>query len=96
MNIYSQALETDMVGQLLLLLEGKLEGVPASGQVAAQAVAALKAMTKSTPYGEKVRAALVASSAWQQYANQRHDLFIADTPISGYLTGRFHCFNNSL
>lgn len=76
-----------MVGQLLQLLEGKLEGVPPSGQTIAQAVAALKAMARSLPHGERVRAALGACPAWQQYANQRHDLFIADTPFAGYLTG---------
>ena len=76
-----------MVGQLLQLLEGKLEGVPPSGQTIAQAVAALKAMARSSPHGERVRAALAACPAWQQYANQRHDLFIADTPFAGYLTG---------
>lgn len=81
-----------MVGQLLLLLEGKLEGVPPSGQISAQAVAALKAMARSIPHGERVRTALAACPAWQQYANQRHDLFIADTPVAGYLTGMFHAY----
>ena len=30
---------------------------------------------------------LEASSVWSVYKDQKHDLFISDTTISGYLTG---------
>lgn len=30
---------------------------------------------------------LEASSVWSSYRDQKHDLFISDRPIAGYLTG---------
>ncbi|XP_026320399.1 dnaJ homolog subfamily C member 13 [Hyposmocoma kahamanoa] len=86
-----QALETDLIGELLSLLETRLDG-----QAAAQLVNALKAMARSTLHGERVRAVLARSRVWEQYAAQRHDLFISSVPdhhsiaaaphSAGYLT----------
>lgn len=28
------------------------------------------------------------SPVWREYREQKHDLFISDTPIAGYLTGQ--------
>ncbi|XP_072942508.1 dnaJ homolog subfamily C member 13 [Epargyreus clarus] len=77
-----QALETDLIGELLSLLETRLEG-----QTAAQLVNALKAMARSTAHGERVRAILARSRVWEQYAAQRHDLFISSAPQHHSLTG---------
>ncbi|XP_049876765.1 dnaJ homolog subfamily C member 13 [Pectinophora gossypiella] len=86
-----QALETDLIGELLSLLETRLDG-----QVAAQLVNALKAMSRSAAHGERVRGVLARSRVWDQYAAQRHDLFISSVPhhhsiaaaphSAGYLT----------
>ncbi|CAH2042626.1 unnamed protein product, partial [Iphiclides podalirius] len=85
-----QALESELVGELLSALEGRLEG-----QAAAQLVNALKGMARSAAHGERVRSLLARSRVWEQYAAQRHDLFISSVPhhhalaaphAAGYLT----------
>ncbi|XP_041984743.1 dnaJ homolog subfamily C member 13 isoform X2 [Aricia agestis] len=85
-----QALEVDLIGELISLLESGL-----AGGAAARAVNALKAMGRSPAHGERVRAELARRPAWERYAAQRHDLFIAapqrnalaGTPqTAGYLT----------
>lgn len=90
-RLVSQALETDLIGELLSLLESGLDG-----QTAAQLVNALKAMSRSQLHGERVKSVLSRSRVWEQYAAQRHDLFITSTnnchqltgapPSAGYLT----------
>ncbi|GBP27281.1 DnaJ homolog subfamily C member 13 [Eumeta japonica] len=84
-RLVMKALETDLVGELLNLLETRLDG-----QAAAQLVAALKAMARSTTYGEQVKAKLARSPVWEQYAAQRHDLFITNAPPPQALTGTPH------
>lgn len=32
---------------------------------------------------------LNASPVWSAYKDQKHDLFISNTPIAGYLTGKY-------
>ncbi|CAG4947862.1 unnamed protein product [Colias eurytheme] len=85
-----QALETDLVGELISILEGGVEG-----ETAARLVSALKGMARAGPHGERVRAALGRSPVWPHYAAQRHDLFIsaghapalaAAPHAAGYLT----------
>jgi DnaJ family protein C protein 13 len=49
-------------------------------------VKALKAMTHSLLHGEEVSAQLKANPVWQQYEQQKHDLFLPDRPNAGYLT----------
>ena len=39
-------------------------------------------------YGDQVSALLSASSTWAQYESQKHDLFIEDKPVAGYLTSQ--------
>ncbi|CAK1584790.1 unnamed protein product [Parnassius mnemosyne] len=77
-----QALESDLIGELLGLLETRLEG-----QVTAQLVNALKGMSRSAAHGERVRALLGRSRVWQQYAAQRHDLFLSSAPQHSALAG---------
>jgi hypothetical protein len=76
-----QALETELIAELLSLLETRLDS-----QAAAQLVGALKAMARSPAHGERVRAALSRSRVWDQYAAQRHDLFISAGPNMHSLT----------
>lgn len=78
-----------MVPYLLNILEGRLDILENPAMTKAQIVKALKAMTRSFTLGEKVNAILEKSSVWAEYKDQRHDLFISNTPTANYLTGRF-------
>ena len=49
-------------------------------------VKALKAMTHSLLHGEEVSSVLKANPIWQQYEQQKHDLFLPERPNAGYLT----------
>lgn len=53
----------------------------------AQIVKALKAMQMSLQHGEEVSSVLNESRVWAEYKDQKHDLFITNAPIAGYLTG---------
>lgn len=57
-------------------------------QVKAQIVSALKAMTHNLNYGDKVSHLLNSNSIWADFRDQKHDLFITDSNIRGYLTGK--------
>lgn len=87
-QLVRQALETDLVPYLLGLLDGRLE-VENPAMTKAQIVKALKSMTRSPLYGERVTGLLEKSNVWCEYREQKHDLFISNTPVAGYLTGEF-------
>jgi len=86
--LHPQALKSDLVPFLLRLLEGGLEAVESPAATKAQIVKALKAMQRSLQFGEQVTEILDKSPVWKEYRDQRHDLFITDTNIAGYLTGQ--------
>ncbi|KAK3083199.1 hypothetical protein FSP39_016526 [Pinctada imbricata] len=86
-ELVAQAINTDLVPFLLKLLEGGLEALDKPAATKAQIVKALKAMQRSFQYGEQVTTILEKSPVWREYKDQKHDLFISDTPIAGYLTG---------
>lgn len=48
---------------------------------------ALKAMTHNLTYGDQVSHILNSNPVWAEYRDQKHDLFITDTNVRGYLTG---------
>lgn len=56
-------------------------------QVKAQIVAALKAMNSNLQYGDQVSHLLNSNPIWAEYRDQKHDLFITDSNVRGYLTG---------
>lgn len=60
----------------------------------AQIVAALKAMTNNLNYGDRVNHILNANPIWAEFRDQKHDLFITDKAVRGYLTGNI--FNQFL
>ncbi|XP_028172877.1 dnaJ homolog subfamily C member 13-like, partial [Ostrinia furnacalis] len=84
-RLVNQAIETDLITELLSLLETRLDG-----QTAAQLVSALKAMARCPAHAERVRALLARSRVWEQYSQQRHDLFIAATPQHHSIAGAPH------
>lgn len=77
-----------MVPYLLNILEGRLDLIENPAMTKAQIVKALKAMTRSILLGERVNSILEKSSVWAEYKDQKHDLFISNTPTVGYLTGK--------
>lgn len=50
-------------------------------------MAALKAMTSNLQYGDQVSHLLNSNPIWAEYRDQKHDLFITDSNVRGYLTG---------
>lgn len=89
-QLVKQALDADLVSYLLKLLEGRLELLDNPSMTKAQIVKALKSMTRSLMYGDKVSAILEKSTIWADYRDQKHDLFISSAPVAGYLTGFFY------
>ncbi|KAJ8971338.1 hypothetical protein NQ314_000751 [Rhamnusium bicolor] len=85
-QLVKQALDVDFVQYLLNLLEARLELIENPAMTKAQIVKALKAMSQSLLYGDKVNFILKKSTVWSEYKDQKHDLFISSTNISGYLT----------
>lgn len=71
------------------LLDSRLDYVDNASAVKAQIVAALKGMTHNLNYGDRVTQILLKHPVWAEFKDQRHDLFITDTNIRGYLTGIF-------
>lgn len=86
-QLVKQALDAEFVQFLLTLLEGRLEVIDNPAMTKAQIVKALKSMSKSLLYGEKVNSILEKNTIWAEYKDQKHDLFISSTPLAGYLTG---------
>ncbi|XP_025080789.1 dnaJ homolog subfamily C member 13-like isoform X2 [Pomacea canaliculata] len=85
-DLVGQALKSDLLPFLLRLLEGGLEAVENPASTKAQIVKALKAMQRSLQYGEQITQILDKSPVWKEFRDQRHDLFITDSTIAGYLT----------
>ncbi|XP_055697619.1 dnaJ homolog subfamily C member 13 isoform X2 [Phlebotomus papatasi] len=86
-SLIRQSLECKLIPYLLNLLTVRLELGENPAMVKAQIVAALKAMTNNLNYGDRVNEILNGSSVWAEFRDQKHDLFITDTNIRGYLTG---------
>ncbi|ELU18389.1 hypothetical protein CAPTEDRAFT_227625 [Capitella teleta] len=86
-ELTDQALKSEMVPFLVRLLETGLEMQENPAATKAQIVKALKAMQASLLFGEKVTAILDEHPVWREYKDQKHDLFLSDRPIAGYLTG---------
>ncbi|CAG9764959.1 unnamed protein product [Ceutorhynchus assimilis] len=86
-QLVKQALDVDFIQFLLNLLEEQLELIDNPAMTKAQIVNALKSMSRSLLYGDRVNAILEKSSIWAEYKDQKHDLFISNSNISGYLTG---------
>ncbi|XP_039452152.1 dnaJ homolog subfamily C member 13 isoform X2 [Culex pipiens pallens] len=86
-SLIRQALECQLIPYLLNLLESRIEATSNPAMVKAQIVAALKAMTSNLTYGDRVAHILNQNPVWAEYRDQKHDLFITDTNVRGYLTG---------
>lgn len=87
-----QAINTQLIHHLLKLLDSNQSQFNSSTK--AQIVQILKSMLKSTAYGSQVNELLDKSSVWSEYRDQKHDLFITNSQISGYLTGKSPTYIN--
>ncbi|XP_062518532.1 LOW QUALITY PROTEIN: dnaJ homolog subfamily C member 13-like [Corticium candelabrum] len=86
-SLVGQALSVGLVEYLLELLESTLVGVESPSATKALIVKTLKSMRKDLSFGERVDEILEKSTVWEAYKDQKHDLFIQDTVVAGYLTG---------
>lgn len=86
-ELIEQALKVGMIEMLVHLLETGLESLDNPAATKAQIVKAIKAMQRSLKYGEEITNLLEKYPVWREYRDQKHDLFISDRPIAGYLTG---------
>ncbi|XP_054167917.1 dnaJ homolog subfamily C member 13-like [Oppia nitens] len=84
-ELVSQAIKIELIHYLLKLLDTKQSQHNSSTK--AQIVQILKSMLKSNAFGQQVNDLLDKSVVWSEYRDQKHDLFITNTQISGYLTG---------
>lgn len=94
-----EALRCQLIEHILTLLDQPLNDVEKPGSCKAHLVDSCKLMAESLVYSEQVSRILRASSVWNDYKDQRHDLFIqtashmqaitggsAGPQIAGYLT----------
>lgn len=93
-SLIRQSLDCGLIPFLLKVLDSRIEFTDNPSMVKAQIVAALKAMTHNLNYGERVSHILNSSTVWSEFKDQKHDLFITDTNVRGYLTGK--SLNNRL
>jgi len=86
-TLVKQALDCKLIPFLLNLLDDVLNDVEHVSSVKAQIVGALKAMAADPLLGAQVSSQLDESTIWNTYRDQRHDLFITNQSVKGYLTG---------
>lgn len=84
--LVEQALKTELVKLLLKILDSN-QNQSTSSTTKALIVQVLKRMCQSELYGGQVTAILENSSVWNEFKDQKHDLFITQTSNPGYLTG---------
>jgi DnaJ family protein C protein 13 len=84
-ELVNQAIKTELIHYLLKLLDSNQSQHTSSTK--AQVVQILKHMLKSGAYGQQVNELLDKSMVWSEFRDQKHDLFISNSQIAGYLTG---------
>uniref|UniRef100_A0A182WKY9 J domain-containing protein n=1 Tax=Anopheles minimus TaxID=112268 RepID=A0A182WKY9_9DIPT len=89
-SLIRQSLECQLIPYLVALLDSRLVLANNPAMVKAQIVAALKAMSANLTYGDRVTHLLNQHPIWAEYRDQKHDLFITDTDVRGYLMGMHH------
>ncbi|ESO09053.1 hypothetical protein HELRODRAFT_156562 [Helobdella robusta] len=86
-DLIEQILKAEMIPFLLGYLQTGLEGLDNSSSVKAQIVKGIKSLLTNAKYTEQLMDILEKSVIWKDYKDQKHDLFLADNPCAGYLTG---------
>ena len=88
-ELAAHAIECGLVSYLLELLEAPHQLAADSPRAAvAQLVQAIKTLqAKTVRHSQRINELLDASTAWRQYRDQLHDLFVQSTQVAGYLQG---------
>lgn len=81
-----QAINCQLVPYLLQLLDAGQS--THSSSTKALVVEVLKTMCESDTYGQQVAAMLDKSDVWSEFKDQKHDLFINNSRVAGFLTGK--------
>jgi DnaJ family protein C protein 13 len=85
-ELVNQSLKSGIIPMMLDLLRGGQADLgPSPSAVKANIVQALQYMSQDEVHGQEVEAILAKSEVWKQYRDQKHDLFLSDKPIAGYL-----------
>ncbi|XP_064389866.1 dnaJ homolog subfamily C member 13-like [Halichondria panicea] len=82
-----QAVNGELIPFLLKLLEDPLSECDKPSAAKALIAESLKNMAKDLANGERILEILEKSPVWSAYKDQKHDLFLTNTTVSGYLTG---------
>ncbi|XP_064389870.1 dnaJ homolog subfamily C member 13-like [Halichondria panicea] len=82
-----QAVNGELIPFLLKLLEDPLSECDKPSATKALIAESLKNMAKDLANGERILEILEKSPVWSAYKDQKHDLFLTNTTVSGYLTG---------
>jgi hypothetical protein len=82
-----EALRCQLIEHILTLLDQPLADVEKAGSCKAHLVDSCKLMCESLVYGEQVTRILQSSTVWNDYKDQRHDLFIQTSSHMQALTG---------
>lgn len=83
--VVEQALKTDLIKLLLKMLDSNESQNTTSTK--ALIVQVLKKMCQSELFGSQVNTVLDNSTVWNEFKDQKHDLFITQTSNPGYITG---------
>ena len=86
-ELVHQAIKAELVQHLLKILDSSQSN--RTNATKAHIVEVLKTMQTSNTYGEQVSALLNKSNVWNEFREQKHDLFITNTQYSGYITGLY-------
>ncbi|CAF3421421.1 unnamed protein product [Rotaria sp. Silwood1] len=81
------ALRCQLIEHILTLLNQPLADVEKPGSCKAHLVDSCKLMAESLVYGEQVLSILQSSTVWNDYKDQRHDLFIQTSSHMQAITG---------
>ncbi|UJR33077.1 hypothetical protein I4U23_020536 [Adineta vaga] len=82
-----ESLRCQLIEHILTLLDQPLADVEKPGSCKAHLVDSCKLMAESLVYGEQVSRILQSSTVWNDYKDQRHDLFIQTSSHMQALTG---------
>lgn len=79
-----QAIQCDLIKRLLDILDSN-----ASQSTKAKIVQMLQCIQNNPGLGSQITEILAKSNVWNEYKNQKHDLFITQNNTAQYLTGKF-------
>lgn len=86
-ELVTQALDAGLVHFLIGMLEDSLIGLENLSATKAQIVKVLKTLSQDIVNGQSIIEILDSSTVWNIYRDQKHDLFLTETKISGHLMG---------